>query len=235
MQAVSVYEAGLTADPFNSALKAGLQRVQQRLIQDMLHGKALNHKALPAPPIPERITLAPHNVTRAALCKGLATKPSQRLGLSPGQQYSVGWREAAVQVIQAAESGELGGEGVHWQGDCATDTWQQLPRLLLTPAAAVADPALRDVYEYVSTQVSRLHCLPGPPLCQWQGLKVLHCMLQLVAPLDLDPAVCKQPRAVYATALPVARLACSAGTTCISERHTNNIMLLCAPASPACL
>jgi hypothetical protein len=42
----------------------------------------------------------------------------------------------------------------------------QLPKLLLTPAAAAADVGLRDVYEYLTTQVSLLLAVVG---CRWLG------------------------------------------------------------------
>jgi hypothetical protein len=54
--------------------------------------------------------------------------------------------EFQQQILGDAGGGVGAGSGV--------DGWQ-LPRVLLTPSAASADPALRDVYEYVSTQVGR--------------------------------------------------------------------------------
>jgi hypothetical protein len=170
VQAAAAYEAGLEADPFNSSLKAGLQNAQQGLVQDLLDGKALNRKALPAPPTPERITLTPHNKASAAL---LRTRPASSIQLQqqmllPGQQYAVGWQKPAVELLCASAAGQLGEEdgqlmqqqgfggcgGAGASSSSGVDGWR-LPRVLLTPAAAAADAALKDVYEYVSTQVGR--------------------------------------------------------------------------------
>jgi hypothetical protein len=169
VQAAAAYEAGLEADPFNSSLKAGLQNAQQGLVQDLLNGKALNHKALTAPPTPERITLTPHNKASAALLRtGPASSIQQQQQLLlPGQQYAVGWQKPAVELLCASAAGQLGtgedGQLLQQQGfggfggagassSSGVDGWQ-LPRVLLTPAAAAADAALKDVYEYVGTQV----------------------------------------------------------------------------------
>jgi hypothetical protein len=168
-QAAAAFEAGLESDPFNSTLKAGLQCAQQGLVQDLLDGKTLSRKALPAPPTPGRITLAPHNKPTAALLRdtaaAAAASSAQQQLLLPGQQYAVGWQKPSTALLTAAASGQLAAAAAN-DGDFDGDYQQQLgipgdaqlPRVLLTPAAAAADPALRDVFEYVSTQVgSRAH------------------------------------------------------------------------------
>jgi hypothetical protein len=43
--------------------------------------------------------------------------------------------------------------GAGGAGGCVAGGSYQLPKVLLTPAAAAADVGLRDVYEYLSTQV----------------------------------------------------------------------------------
>lgn len=169
MQAASSFEAGLAADPLNPALKSGLQQAQQGLAHAMLSGKTLAHiKALPAPVTPERITLAPH--VQGLRAHSSTINPSSQTSQRRGHQ--VGWQgagdaavallAAADQVSQAvaatattndtgmavaAEVPVVGSAGFSYGGS------YQLPRSLLTPAAASADAGLRDVYEYLTTQV----------------------------------------------------------------------------------
>lgn len=165
-QAASAFEAGLAADPLNPALKAGLQQAQQSLAADLLSGRTLTRvKALPAPATPERITLAPHNSTKVV-------RGSQVDGRVQRRGHAVGWQaggDAAALLLSAAElvqhavqAAEASGEGtamsscvpgsVSAAGVFAAGS-SQLPKLLLTPAAAAADVGLRDVYEYLATQV----------------------------------------------------------------------------------
>lgn len=176
MQAGSSFEAGLAADPLNPALKSGLQQAQQGLAHAMLSGKTLAHiKALPAPVTPERITLAPHNA------QGLRAHSSNLNPSSHSSQWrghQLGWQgagDAAVALLAAADqvsqavaaaaatidtglavAAELplvGSAGFSYGAS------YQLPRSLLTPAAASADAGLRDVYEYLTTQVrSKQRC-----------------------------------------------------------------------------
>jgi hypothetical protein len=84
-----------------------------------------------------------------------------------GQQYAVGWQKPAAELPYAAAAGQLGAEEgqlmqQQWFGgfggalggsSSGVDRWR-LPRVLLKPATAAADAALKDVYEYVRTQVS---------------------------------------------------------------------------------
>lgn len=170
LQAQSVFEAGLSADPININLKAGLQRAQQGIVQDLLAGKTLNHLALPAPPTPERISLTPHNpsgpVLHALTCASGSGSSSvhgrfEASNLGPGRKYLVGWELPAEQVARAATAGELlltqpgHGPGVSdiQRGSGQSALCWRLPRVLLTPETASADPGLTDVYEYVKTQV----------------------------------------------------------------------------------
>lgn len=169
VQAAGAYEAGLEAEPFNGTLKAGLQHAQKGLLHDLSHGRLLSRKALPAPPTTERITLAPHNAASSALLRdgaaaaAAAASSAQQHLLAPGQQYTVGWQKPTAELLCAAAAGQLGADDDQLQqqmpggvGSCSNgvDGWR-LPRVLLTPAAAAADPALKDVYEYVNTQVGQ--------------------------------------------------------------------------------
>lgn len=168
-QAASAFEAGLAADPLNPALKAGLQQAQQGLAADLLSGRTLTHvKALPAPATPERITLAPHNSTKGV--RGSQADSSS--GRVQRRGHAVGWQadddtaalllSAAESVQHAVQAAEASGEGTA-VSSCASGSVSaagvfaagssQLPKLLLTPAAAAADVGLRDVYEYLATQV----------------------------------------------------------------------------------
>lgn len=173
-QAASAFEAGLAADPLNPALKSGLQQAQQGLAADLLSGKTLAHvKALPAPATPERITLTPHN---AKGVRASADNGSYSSGRVQRRGHAVGWQGAgdvAVTLLAAAETVQSAvtaaeaegrdamalsslGAAAGAAGSYAAGSYQ-LPKLLLTPAAAEADVGLRDVYEYLSTQVRLLH------------------------------------------------------------------------------
>lgn len=174
IQAIPVYEAGLSADPLNPNLKSGLQQAQHALVQDLLAGKTLSHLALPAPPTPQRITHAPHNplgsVLKALTCggKGGSSNPGDdrfqaSSNLGPGRQYVTGWESPAEIVARAAEAGQLslaqsdGSKAVSnmltGSGGVGGGTSWTLPRVLLTPETAAADTAMTDVYEYITTQV----------------------------------------------------------------------------------
>lgn len=173
LQAVAAYEAGLAAEPLNPALKTGLQQAQQGLAAELLSGKTLAHvKALPVPATPERITLTPHNANGVRLS---ADSVSSSGGRVQRRGHAVGWQGAgdaaaallvAAEAIQnAAEAAEAEGANAHAlssvgavagaAGSYAAGSFQ-LPKVLLTPAAAEADVGLRDVYEYLSTQVGLL-------------------------------------------------------------------------------
>lgn len=157
-QAAAAYEAGLATDPSNPALKAGLLSAQRGCITDMLSGKALAPRALPAPPTPQQITLAPHNSSSRSSSlllaglgsSGTAVQQQQRALLGPGQLHAVGWRGPADKLLAAAAGGGGVGGG---SGDSSISSALLLPAQLLTPAAVQADAALRDVFEYVKTQV----------------------------------------------------------------------------------
>lgn len=153
-------------------MRSGLQLAQQGLAQDLLSGKTLAHiKALPAPVTPERITLAPHNAPKG-LRSTTSQNPSSTTTRFQRRGHQVGWQSAgdtAGALIQAADmvaeaaAGDARGAAaaVSLQtlfassaAACSYDaTSWQLPKQLLTPAAASADASLRDVYEYLSTQV----------------------------------------------------------------------------------
>eukprot|EP00775_Hariotina_reticulata_P007705 gene7705-7904_t len=161
-QAAAAFEAGLCSDPISPALKAGLQAAQQGAVNDILAGKALNHRALPAPVAPQLIACTPHSsghkslqlCQRHILClPGLSSSPStarenQQL-LSPGQMHHIGWGDAAAFVASLvdfpAAQGLGSAEGLTRRGGGAL----LLPTQLLTPQSVQQDDALRDVYEFV--------------------------------------------------------------------------------------
>jgi hypothetical protein len=177
LQAASAFEAGLGADPLNPALKSGLQAAQQGLATDMLSGKTLAHiKALPAPVNPERITLTPHNSQglrdrlNASGVNPSSVNRTQRRG------HAVGWKGAGdaadallgaaagvLQAVQAASAADSSAAGTALSSTLYADATgsynhsssssYQLPRQLLTPAAAETDVGVKDVYEYLATQV----------------------------------------------------------------------------------
>ncbi|KAF8066293.1 Art7 [Scenedesmus sp. PABB004] len=160
--AAAAFEAGLAADPACAALAAGLQAAQRGVTADLLAGRGLDRRALPAPPVAARIAAAPHNVPRAALTGGggaaaPGVAPAAAL-LAPGQRFAVGWAPPAAGALRAAQGG----------GDAAAAPVVpgaapgQLPRVLLTPAVAAADPALCEVFEVVQTQARRAQAAHVP-------------------------------------------------------------------------
>eukprot|EP00879_Flechtneria_rotunda_P018393 GHRR01019293.1.p1 GENE.GHRR01019293.1~~GHRR01019293.1.p1 ORF type:complete len:270 (+),score=69.13 GHRR01019293.1:297-1106(+) len=153
-QAAAVFEAGLATDPLNPTLKEGLQCSEQGYLQDLLDGKTLSRKALPAPSTPHRITLAPHNCPKTVLQSSSATaakNSAKPCTLGPGQCYQTGWQGRVEDVVELAQSGELVAGGI--SANTSSASWQ-LPRHLLTPDVALADAAMKDVYEFLTTRVS---------------------------------------------------------------------------------
>lgn len=229
MQAAAAFEAGLTADPNNSALRSGLQQAHQGLAADLLSGKTLAHiKALPAPAAPERITLTPHNSTQGLSLRlqgggGINSDSSGGAGSSKLQRrgHQVGWKGAgdAVDVLltaaEAVSHALASAAAEAAAGDSAGDSdaaavvsaggalqllptgaaqsfdagsWQ-LPKVLLTPAAAASDVGLQDVYEYLSTQVRR----SGRGVAEvWQSVAVnyVHVCASHAYRLSACPSCC---------------------------------------------
>jgi hypothetical protein len=145
-----------------------LQAAQQGAVNDILAGKAHNHRALPAPLAPQLIARTPHSSSshRALkLCQqhilclpGLggssaSTAPGNQQLLSPGQTHHIGWRDAAASVASLADVSAADAvgcdRGLVRQGGGAL----LLPTQLLTPHAVQQDEALRDVYEFVRVKV----------------------------------------------------------------------------------